>query len=147
MADAFGNTKRTAGASARRSSGTSGTKSLASAPRPCMRITANSGFGAVSISTVDGESVMRTPYASDDRDEHLHDAHDGYQPHQRPNERHARRIQRHVDEPRDEIGQRTGMRERVLASGYMDDQHGDREHGQRFEEIGLRAHQAAGQLA
>src|SRR5512145_2508182 len=56
MAGASGKMKRTPGVGARPSSGTTGTKSEPSAPRPCNQITENCGFGADSISMAGNKS-------------------------------------------------------------------------------------------
>ena len=57
---ACGNTKRTAGQPGRTSSGTTGTKSLPSAPRPCNQTTLQRGSGPVSRSMVSRSCVMRS---------------------------------------------------------------------------------------
>src|SRR5713101_3683502 len=55
---ACGKTKRTGSESGRPSSGTMGSKSWPSAPRPCIQITAARGAGAVSISMASSSSAM-----------------------------------------------------------------------------------------
>src|SRR5712664_4845530 len=55
---AFGNTKRIGRRAGSRSSGTMGSKSWPSAPRPCIQITAAVGLGALSISTASRRSGM-----------------------------------------------------------------------------------------
>src|SRR5690606_6736260 len=55
---AFGNTKRTRNRDGSRSCGTIGSKSCASAPRPCNQITAASGRAPVSISSVSPAAAM-----------------------------------------------------------------------------------------
>src|SRR5690606_6957237 len=58
---ACGKTNRIAGQSSRTSSGTSGTKSLPSAPRPCSQITAQRGSGPVSRSMVSSRDAASNP--------------------------------------------------------------------------------------
>ncbi len=58
---ACGKTKRTGVAAGRPSSGTIGSKSWPSAPRPCSQITAARGFGPVSISIVSRLTISLAP--------------------------------------------------------------------------------------
>src|SRR5690606_5831387 len=58
---AFGKTKRTPGPASSPSIGTIGTKSLASAPRPCSQMTAAPGVPPTSSSTVSNSSAMSGP--------------------------------------------------------------------------------------
>ena len=64
---AFGNTKRNGGQARSTSSGTIGSKSWPSAPRPCSQITAWRGFGAVSISML-GRAMALIPLEDGCRD-------------------------------------------------------------------------------
>src|SRR5471030_3026917 len=58
MVSALGKMKRIAGRPARSSSCNMGTKSLASAPRPCIQIMATVGWGPVSFSMVSSRVLM-----------------------------------------------------------------------------------------